>query len=183
MDHQIYLIAPATAPAEAVIAALGAVLETQQVAALLLQRGGRSDLDYRAFARAVAPHAQGRDVAVLVEGTPALVRELGADGLHVAGGVGVVRAAIEALKPDLIVGAGDIRSRHDAMQKVEAGVDYVLFGPLSGPISAAQRELARWWAETMEIPAVLCDPQAGPDSVEAEGCEFIGLVLRTEPHL
>ena len=85
--------------------------------------------------------------------------------------------AIAALKPDLIVGAGDIGSRHDAMQKGELDIDYILFGPLSGAISQDEREMARWWAETMEIPSVLSDPSAGYADHEAEGCEFIGIGL------
>jgi thiamine-phosphate pyrophosphorylase len=100
---------------------------------------------------------------------------LGADGLHVSGSVAAVRDAVARLKPDLIVGAGDIRSRHDAMQKGEAGADYILFGPLSGHIDAAQRELAEWWAETMEVPCVLADPSAA--TPVASRCEFKGIGL------
>jgi thiamine-phosphate pyrophosphorylase len=61
------------------------------------------------------------------------------------------------------------------MQKGEEGIDYILFGPLSGPISPSERELARWWAETMEVPSVLSDPEADLENFAAEGCEFIGL--------
>ena len=114
---------------------------------------------------------------MLVEGEPGLVRLLGADGLHVPGGVSAVKAAVSALKPDLIVGVGDIRSRDDAMDKGELGVDYILFGPLSGSISAPEREMAQWWAETMEIPSVLSDPEASPANYDAGDCEFIGLPL------
>jgi thiamine-phosphate pyrophosphorylase len=95
--------------------------------------------------------------------------------LHVTGPLAAVREAVAALKPEFIVGAGGIRSRHDAMEKAETGIDYILFGPLSGPISPAERELARWWAETMEVPCVLSDPEATLSSYDAEGCEFIGL--------
>jgi thiamine-phosphate pyrophosphorylase len=171
----IYLIAPPDIAATALRSALDAALARGKVAALLVQRGSASERDYKELVKAVAPAAQRADVAVLIEGEPGLVRTLGADGLHVAGGVGAVRAAIEALKPDFIVGCGDVRSRHDAMQKAEAGVDYILFGPLSGPISSPERELARWWAETMEIPGVLSDPEATIDAYDAAGCEFVGL--------
>ena len=92
-----------------------------------------------------------------------------------------MREAVEALKPDFIVGAGDLHNRDDAMLKGEAGADYVLFGPLSGTISPAERELARWWAETMEVPGVLSDPEASLAAHDAEGLEFIGLVAQVEP--
>ena len=93
------------------------------------------------------------------------------------GGIKAVKEAIAVLKPQMIVGAGDIHSRDDAMLKGEAGVDYILFGPLSGSISDPEREMAQWWAETMEIPSVLSDPEAGPASYDAGDCEFIGLPL------
>jgi thiamine-phosphate pyrophosphorylase len=172
---EIYLVIPPDAEASDAKRRLTATLARTPVAAVLLARGDRSEADYRALIDAVIGEAQGAGAAVLIEGEPALVRQTNADGLHVSGGIGAVRAAISALKPDLIVGAGDIRTRHDAMQKAELELDYILFGPLSGPISPEARELARWWAETMEIPSVLSDPQADLDRYNAEGCEFVGL--------
>jgi thiamine-phosphate pyrophosphorylase len=112
---------------------------------------------------------------VLIEGDPGLVRTLGVDGIHVEGDVGDVKAATTALKPDYIVGAGRIASRHDAMSKGELGPDYIFFGPLNGPRDPEQREMARWWAEIMEVPSVLSDPAATAESATAEGSDFIGL--------
>jgi thiamine-phosphate pyrophosphorylase len=175
MTPDIYLIAPADAEPEALRRQLTSTVGRARVAALLLPRGTRAEGDYRALVKAVVPDAQAADIAVLIEGEPGLVRTLKADGLHVNGPLAAVREAVEALKPDLIVGAGGVRTRDEAMQKAEAGVDYILFGPLSGPISAAERDLARWWAETMEVPSVLSDPEADPTSYDAAGCEFIGL--------
>ncbi len=175
MTPEIYLVAPPDVAPEALRKGLTETLTRTSIAALLLVRGQRSDDEYRAVIEAVIGEAQGAGAAVLIEGEPALVRETNADGLHVSGGIGAIRAAIAGLKPDLIVGAGDIRSRHDAMQKAELELDYILFGPLSGPISPEARELAHWWAETMEIPSVLSDPQADLDRYDAEGCEFIAL--------
>ena len=182
MSAEIYLIAPTDIPAERLKSALEAALAAQEVAALLLPRGNLSENAYKTLAKAVVPLAQSKGTAVLVEGEPGLVRLLGADGLHVPGGTDAVKAAVSALKPDLIVGVGDIRSRDDAMDKGELGVDYILFGPLSGTISEPEREMARWWAETMEVPSVLSDPHSTTAAYDAEGCEFIGLPLTvTEP--
>lgn len=175
MQADIYLIAAPDASAATVAGALAAAARDVPIAALLLPRGGMGESAYRDFVGALTPVAQARDVAVLIEGNPALVRALGVDGLHVTGGIGAVRDAIATLKPDFVVGAGDIGSRDDAMSVGEAGVDYVLFGPISGPISAPERELARWWAETMTISGVLSDPEARLDAFDAAGCEFIGL--------
>lgn len=177
MATQIFLIVPTDHPVEALKPALLDYLEHHEVSALLLPRGQLAENAYKALAKQLIAPAQAAGAAVLVEGEPGLVRLLGADGLHVPGGLKAVKEAVSVLKPNFIVGAGDIGTRHDAMQKAELDLDYILFGPLSGAITEPERELARWWAETMEIPAVLCDPEASAAAYEADGCEFIGLRL------
>jgi thiamine-phosphate pyrophosphorylase len=175
MTAQIFLVAPADSDGPACLARLDEALAASPVAAMLIPRGQRSEGAYKTVVKAVVGRAQGAGVAVLIEGDPGLVRMLGVDGLHVEGDVGDVKAATNALKPDYIVGAGQIQSRHDAMSKGELGPDYIFFGPLSGTRDPEQREMARWWAEIMEIPSVLSDPAATADSATAEGSEFIGL--------
>lgn len=175
MNVQFFLIAPQGAAAADFLPLLNAALKAVPVAALLLPRGGLSDNGYKTLAKAVIPIAQAAETAVLIEGEPGLVRTLGADGLHVTGGVAAVKTAVAALKPDYIVGAGGLESRHDAMSKGEMLPDYLFFGPLSGPRDPEQREMARWWAEIMSVPSVLSDPSANADTATSEGCEFIAL--------
>lgn len=177
MSAQLFLIVPPHADPAETLAALEQIAATTEIPALLLRRGDMAENAYKSLVKTIAPRAQALGAAVLIEGEPGLVRLLGADGLHVSGGVKAVRDAIAALKPDLIVGAGDIGSRHDAMQKGELDIDYILFGPLSGGISEPERDLARWWAETMQVPSVLSDPAAGLVGHDAGDCEFIGLAL------
>lgn len=177
MTAKILMIAPGDASAAAITEALAAAGERTAIDALLLVRGERDERRYRELVKAVLPTAQQQDIAVLVEGEPGLVRMLGADGLHVSGGSDDVRDAVAALHPQFMVGAGNLSTRHDAMTAGELGADYILFGPLSGPISEQQRDLARWWAETMEIPCVLSDPEADIGTVDGAGCDFVGLRL------
>ena len=175
MVPELYLIAPPDAEAEAFAALLPRVLAAAGISALLLPRGSRGENAYRAFVKSIAPVAQAAGCAVLIEGEPGLVRTLGADGLHVTGPTAGVKAALNALKPDFIVGAGADGTRDDAMGKGELGPDYIMFGPISGAIAPATRELAGWWAETMEIPGVLSDPEAVATTADAAGCEFLAL--------
>lgn len=179
MSAQLFLIVPPLSAPAQTLAALGRIAETTEIAALLLRRGDMAENAYKTMVKAIAPDAQALGAAVLIEGEPGWVRLLGADGLHVSGGLKAVRDAVVALKPDMIVGAGDIGSRHDAMQKGELEIDYILFGPLSGAISEPERDLARWWAETMQVPSVLSDPEANLAGHDAGDCEFIGLTLPT----
>ena len=74
---------------------------------------------------------------------PQLAARAGADGAHLTG-IEAFAAALGALKPDRIAGAGGLRSRHDAMLAAEAGADYVMFGePAPTPLPrAGDRERA-----------------------------------------
>jgi thiamine-phosphate pyrophosphorylase len=175
MTAQIFLIASTDADTPSCARMLDEALAAAPVAALLLPRGNRAEASYKALVKSVVARAQAAGVAVLIEGEPGLVRTLGADGLHVAGDLEQVKQATAALKPDYIVGAGNIASRDDAMSKGELGADYIFFGPLSGPRDPEQRDMARWWAEIMEVPSVLSDPAATAETATAEGAEFIGL--------
>jgi thiamine-phosphate pyrophosphorylase len=175
MVPELYLIAPADAAAEAFAAPLQRILANTTISALLLPRGNRAENAYRSFVKTIAPVAQAVGCAVLIEGEPGLVRTLGADGLHVTGPAAAVKAALAALKPDFIVGAATDGTRDDAMGKGELGLDYIMFGPISGAIAPAVRELAGWWAETMEIPGVLSDPEAAATTIAPPGCEFLAL--------
>lgn len=173
----LFLIASPNSSPTGLLRSFDLITANTPVAAVLLPREGLADNAYKTQCKALIPRLQAAGAAVLIEGEPGLVKLLGADGLHVTGGVKAVDEAIKALKPNHIVGIGDSRSRHDAMQKGELGIDYVMFGPLAGPLDAETREMAAWWAETMEIPAVLSDPEARIDAHDAAGCEFIALPL------
>ncbi len=133
MSPQIYLITPADPDPAGFARSLMAVLTGPEVAALLVRRGTLDDSAYRALAESVVQVGQAAGCAVLIEDDVDLARRSGADGVHVTtGGAKAIRAAVSALKPDGIVGAGNVRTRHDAMSFGELDVDYVFFGPWAG---------------------------------------------------
>lgn len=120
---------------------------------------------------------QQRDVAVLAESAPQGVATAGLDGAHVTG-LGDLKSALSALKPDRIVGVGGLASRHDAMTAGESGADYLLFGALDGDPRDFPRtlDLLGWWVDLFEVPSV---GVAGTlDEVEAiarTGADFVAL--------
>lgn len=175
MPAQLLVIAPSDANATDFPATLAALLGVAPVAALLLPRAGRDEASYRALVSAILAPAQGANCAVLIEGEPALAKELSVDGLHVTGSIAGAKAAIKALKPDFIIGAGGVTSRHDAMILGELDVDYLMFGALYGPSDPEALPLAQWWARNMEIPSVYVDSKANAAAAQSAGCEFIGL--------
>jgi len=174
MAPQLYLITPAAADPARFPATLQAVLDVAAFSALLLRRGTRDDAAYASFAKDLVRIGQAAGCAVLVEDDAGLARSIGADGVHVSGDASAVKAALKALKPGLIVGAGNIPTRHDAMTIGEMDVDYLFFGPLEGGSAAEAADLAEWWAATFEIPAVLSDPGATP-TTDPRGAEFLAL--------
>jgi len=176
MAPQLYLITPADPDPAQFPRRLMTVLTGPEIAALLVRRGSLDDAAYAELAERLVQIGQAAGAAVLVENDVALATGIGADGVHISnGGIAAIRDAVAALKPDGIVGVGNIRSRHDAMSFGEMDVDYVMFGPLGGETDPQAAELAQWWAETFEVPAVHSNPAAAASEVDATGAEFLAL--------
>ena len=176
MAPQLYLITPDNPNLEQFPRQLMTVLTEPEVAALLVRRGDQDEQAYARLAERLIQIGQAAGAAVLIEDDTELARRLGADGVHITtGGVKAIRTATAALKPDGIVGVGNVRSRHDAMSFGELDVDYVLFGPLGGKPDPQAAELAQWWAETFEVPAIYSDPAAEPALAGTIVTEFLAL--------
>ena len=158
-SSRLYLVSPLIADAAAFAPSLVEACAAGDVAAVLLRF---ADMDERACVnrtKELAPIAQKHGAAVIVAAPPPTAVRGGADGVHLTGrDMGPLKRALSALKPDRIVGAGDVRSRHDAMQAGEAGVDYVMFGEPrpdgTTPPLETTLERAAWWSEIFEVPCV-----------------------------
>ncbi len=176
---RLYLISPRLADTGAFAAPLAAALEAADVAAVLLRLADADEGTLIKRAKALGPLVQGRGVALLIDGRPGLVARARADGAH-ASGIDAFAEAIEQLKPDGIVGAGGLASRHDAMLAAEQGADYVMFGEPDDngdrPSFAVVEERVAWWAEVFEAPCVAY--AASPAEVAplvAAGADFVAL--------
>ena len=177
--QRIYLITPPVGDPQAFARALSAALDAGDVAAVLLRLEHSDERTLINRAKAIAAIVQPRDIALLLDGHPDIAIRAGADGAHLTG-IDALTAALGALKPDRIAGAGGLRSRHDAMLAAEAGADYVMFGEpdRSGNRPAFDTVLERlnWWAELFQCPCV--GYAANPDEVgplALAGADFIAL--------
>lgn len=154
---RLYLTTPRLADTGAFAVALRHALAAADVAAVLLRLADSDEGTLIKRAKALAPVVQDAGAALLLDGRAGLVARARADGAHTAG-LAQFGEAIEALKPDWIVGAGGLSSRHDAMLAAEQGADYVMFGEPdeSGarPSFEAIEERVAWWAEVFEAPCV-----------------------------
>ena len=161
---RLYLITP---PQIADVAGFARILEASlgagDVASLQLRlKGADGMIDMpatREVSRAVTAMAQEAGVAVLINDSAELAKELSADGVHVGWDDGPVQAARKLLGPDAIVGATAKNSYHKAMQAGEDGADYVAFGafyPSATKDSTvpAELELLQVWQAAMLIPCV-----------------------------
>lgn len=175
MAPQLYLITPPSADPASFPARLMAVLSAAEFSALLATRATLDAAAYADFAASIVNIGQGAGCAVLLEDDVALVKKLGADGVHITTGPDDLAAAVKALKPAMIVGAGNVHSRHDAMTAGEMDIDYVFFGPIDGVEDPTAADLAQWWAETFEVPGVLSLPAAAAGAADARGAEFLAV--------
>lgn len=162
-------------------ARLGAALAGGDVASVIIAAGGADTDALQRGAEVLVPIAQGRGAAALIENDTRVAGRVGADGVHISGGATDLAAAIASLHPKRIVGAGNLRSRHEAMAAGESNPDYVFFGRLDGDTGDAifdkALDLADWWAPTFVVPAILMGGRsvASVRQGAATGVEFVAL--------
>ncbi|MFY7958918.1 MAG: thiamine phosphate synthase [Elsteraceae bacterium] len=155
---RLYLISPPAIDLDPFAKLLTEALEGGDVACFQLRLPGADEATLSEAIARLAPIAQGRDVAFLVEARVDLALRHGCDGVHIAAEDGVA-AARKSLGRDLILGVACGASAHAAMEAGEAGADYVSFGPFfdsanTGVQEKAEIEILRNWALTMTVPSV-----------------------------
>ncbi len=154
---RLYLATPVVGDCQALLARLPALLAAANIAAVLLRLADSDPRTLLGHIKALAPVVQGSGAALLLDGHVELVARGNADGAHLTG-LDALGDALPTLKPDRIVGAGGLVTRHDAMIAGESGADYVLFGEPDArgqrPSVEAIAERLQWWAELFEPPCV-----------------------------
>jgi thiamine-phosphate pyrophosphorylase len=154
---RLYLATPVIDDPAPLALNLAELLAGADVAAVLLRLKETDQRTMITRIKAIAPVAQARGAALLLDGHVELVARAGADGAHL-NGLAVLEEALPSLKPDRIAGVGGLATRHDSMAAGEAGADYVLFGEPDAkgqrPSSEAIAERLEWWAELFEPPCV-----------------------------
>ena len=176
---RLYLVTLPLGEPGAFAGELEAALAAGDVAAVLLRLANADERTLINRAKAIAAIVQPREVALLLDGHAEIVARAGADGAHLAG-IAALTAALPALKPERIAGAGALASRHDAMLAGEAGADYAMFGEPDRagrpPPLDALLERVEWWADVFQPPCI--GYAAHLDEVAAlaqAGADFIAL--------
>jgi thiamine-phosphate pyrophosphorylase len=175
---RLCLVTPPDIDPDRFLPLLDDALAGGDIASLILTGDGER---LERLARPAVLRAQARGVAVLVANDIGIAARTGADGVHIDTGPAALAEALAGQAKGLIVGAGGIRSRHDAMVAGERGPDYLFFGRLDGDtgegIFAKALDLAAWWAELFVIPAVVMGGRsvASVEAAARAGVEFVAL--------
>ncbi|MXN65379.1 thiamine phosphate synthase [Stappia sp. GBMRC 2046] len=175
MHPRLFLVTPASYELEAFLPALESAFSGGDIATLLIAGNGLEESALQRIATRVVPLAQKSDVAVLIENSTRVAGRVHADGVHCTARIEDVKLAVESFSPRLIVGAGAIFSRHEAMELAETGIDYVFFGRIDREDTPeAHRktlEFSAWWANLFEVP---CVAFAGSDMTSVKECAATG---------
>jgi thiamine-phosphate pyrophosphorylase len=175
---RLVLVTPPLYEVAALASRLSDALSGGDVASLIITG---DPITLQSKAEALVPIATARGVASLVLNDTRIASRSGADGVHIETGIGDIRGALDAFRRKKIVGAGNVTSRHDAMEIAEADPDYLFFGRLDGDttdgIFPRALELASWWSEVAVVPAVVMGGRslASVEEAAAAGIEFVAL--------
>ncbi|MGI9363883.1 MAG: thiamine phosphate synthase [Rhizobiaceae bacterium] len=143
-----------------------------------------NELEETAFQQAISPlveAAQVRGVAALVAGESRVAGRVGADGLHLGADVPTLAEAIDKFAPGMIVGAGNVKTRHAALIIGEIRPDYVMFGKPGGDSRPEPHPknlaLGDWWSQMVEIPCIVLGGSSIDSAlvVAKSGADFVAL--------
>lgn len=157
---QLYLISPPLIDdLEGFATLLERALDAGPVAALQIRLKPAGDETIAAAVRRLAPLAQKRGVAVILNDRPDLAVSLECDGVHLGQSDASVASARRIMGKAATVGVTCHDSRHLAMEAAEAGADYVAFGAFyptrtKETVHCPDPDILTIWQETMEIPSV-----------------------------
>ncbi|MCV6547608.1 MAG: thiamine phosphate synthase [Cohaesibacter sp.] len=178
---QIYLITPKQIDLDTFPALLSEALAGGEIAALLIDCDAEHDSELQKIAQTLTSMAQAKDVAVLLRGDSRIAGRAKCDGLHLDGDLDAIREGAEDFSNRFMTGAEGSNKRHEAMQRGESGIDYIMFGRLNAPeeemIYPQSFEMADWWSSLFEVPAVILSGTSldGCEQAAKAGIEFIAL--------
>ncbi len=155
--------------------ALDAVLKTSDIASTLLWADAPETIN-QTVSRELIALVQSHGSAALLRAGCEFDETSGVDGVHADMGQARLREA-RAHYHGLIVGAGNLKDTHSAMEAGEAGADYVMFG---GPQRQTEIEhlfdRASWWQSLFETPCVVfVDSLDNVLEVAQAGADFVAV--------
>lgn len=191
---RLYLVSPPSFTPGDFAKQLEAALQAGDVGAFQLRLKEASDPEIMTAAATLIPICHERGVAFILNDRVDLVRQAGADGVHLGQDDMSVKEARGLLGADKIIGVSCHDSMHMAMEAGEASADYVAFGAFHPTQSKSPEKLAKYgtpavellerWSSQTTVPCVaiggMTPDNCGP-MVEA-GADFIAAITSVWSH-
>ena len=156
-------------------------VQAGDVSSILFHDGG---LGESAFQNTIEPFlsiAQQAGIACLIQDHSRVAGRIGADGLQLGQDPAALETAVSKYRPAMMVGAGNVKSRHNALVLGEMQPDYLMFGAPGGDTrpepNPKNLDLGAWWSSMVEIPCIVLGGTTADSvvTVAKTGVEFVAL--------
>jgi len=161
---RLYLVSPPAIDLPKFIAQVEDAFAGGDVGCLQLRLKDVPEAEILKAADKLLPLCAKHGVAFIINDSPKIAKQCGADGVHLGQDDGSVAEARALLGEDKVIGVSCHDSKHLAMEAGERGADYVAFGAFYPTTSKNPESLARWgtpkpeilawWQEYMVLPCV-----------------------------
>lgn len=191
---RLYLVSPSSIDLGAFADTLKDALAAGDVGAFQLRLKDASDEQIIAAAHKLIPICHARGTAFLLNDRVDLVRQAGADGVHIGQQDTPLRDARERLGEQAIIGVSCHDSTHMAMEAGEGGADYVAFGAFFATQSKSAEKLAMYgtpssdiirdWTTYTTVPCVAIGGLTPENCVEmvSAGADFVAAITAVWSH-
>jgi thiamine-phosphate pyrophosphorylase len=179
--QRLVLVLQANAEPETQAANLALALSGGDVASVIIVQDALDEAAFMHAAEILVPVAQAAGAAAIIAGDTRAIGRSGADGIHLTAEPRHVADAIKKSGGKSIVGANAGKTRDQALDVGEERPDYIFIGKLDGDTHEDPHprnlEMGQWWAEIIEIPAIIMAGNIVKSvaAAAATGVEFIAL--------
>ncbi|MEP0941287.1 MAG: thiamine phosphate synthase [Rhizobiaceae bacterium] len=162
-------------------AELAEMLAAADVASVIFSPNQLEESAFQELVEPLVKTTQECGVAAVVAEQSRIAGRTGADGLQLGQDPVALEAAIDKFSPGLMIGAANVKTRHNALTIGDLQPDYLMFGKPGGDIRPEPHpknlDLGQWWSQMVEIPCIV---MGGTDldsviAVAATGAEFVAL--------
>lgn len=156
---KIYLISPPQFDQKIFLPRLNDVLKTGLVPVFQLRLKDYPKGEIIKIATEAKKICADNNCLFIVNDSSEIAFEVGAGGVHLGEGDGLVSEVRKKSPANFVIGASCYDSRHLAMEACEQGADYIAFGAFyptktKTPKSKAEPEILQWSSEILNLPIV-----------------------------
>lgn len=151
------------------------------IASVVFTQNTLEESAFQDVVQPLVPIFQEAGAAVIIDTATRVAGRCGADGLQLGQDMNELSDAIEKFSPGLMVGASNVKTRHNALVIGELQPDYLMFGKAGGDIRPEPHpknlDMGKWWSALVEIPCVVLGGTELESAVTVAetGAEFVAL--------